>query len=47
MIERRQIDLEGIFDIHLVEWDGVMSCPGYSVSTILGVDNSANLVKNR
>jgi hypothetical protein len=46
MIEGSEADLEGRFDIVLVDWDGVMSFPGYSVCTIPGVDNSVRLVKN-
>jgi hypothetical protein len=46
MMEHRKIDLTGRFDIHLVDWDGVMSFPGYSVVPIPGVENSARLMKN-
>jgi hypothetical protein len=46
MIERRTADLEGHFAISLVDWDGVMGFPSYSVDAISGVDNSFRLVKN-
>jgi hypothetical protein len=46
MIEQERVDLEGHFDIVLVDWDGVLSFPGYSVCTIPGVDDSVRLVKN-
>jgi hypothetical protein len=46
MIERREVDLNGVFEIYLFGRDGVLSFPGYSVSTISDVDNSVQLVKN-
>jgi hypothetical protein len=46
MMESNEIDLEGKFDIYIVDWDGVMSLGGYSVSVIPGPDNSVRLVKN-
>jgi hypothetical protein len=47
MIGRRDVGLEGDFDIYVVEWDGVMDFPGYSVSIIPGVDNLFRLLKER
>jgi hypothetical protein len=46
MIETKKVDLEGDFDICVVEWDGIMTFPGYSVSIIPGADNLIRLVKN-
>jgi hypothetical protein len=46
MIQCWNADLEGRFEINLVDWDGVATFPGYSVCTIPGVDNSVRLVKN-
>jgi hypothetical protein len=43
MIERRQIGVRGDFDICLVEWDGVISFPGYSVSSIPDVDRNLTI----
>jgi hypothetical protein len=45
MIEGGQIDLGGRFDICLVDWDGVMIFPGYSVSILPGVADLVQLVK--
>jgi hypothetical protein len=39
------VDLEGHFDYHLVDWDGVMVFPGYSVCTLPGVNDYVGLVK--
>jgi hypothetical protein len=45
MLEGGEVDLAGTLDVYLIEWDGVMSFPGYSVSIIPGLDNYARLVK--
>jgi hypothetical protein len=47
MIERREVDLSGVFEVYLVDWDRVLSFPGYSVCAIPGVDNYVQLVKNK
>jgi hypothetical protein len=47
MMEHETIDLEADFDIVLIDWDGVMSFPGYSVCTLSSVDNSFRLVKKK
>jgi hypothetical protein len=46
MIEGREIDLNGLFDVCVFDCDGVLSFPGYSVSIIPDVDNHVELVKN-
>jgi hypothetical protein len=47
MIERKTADLQGRFEIDLVDWDGVMNFPGYSVCAIPSVENYFRLVKNK
>jgi hypothetical protein len=47
MIEIGQLDLEGNFDIWVVQCDGVVSFPGYSVSMVPGVDNLLRLERRR
>jgi hypothetical protein len=46
MIDRGEADLGFDFAIDICQWDGRMTFPGYSVSTIPGDDNSVRLVKN-
>jgi hypothetical protein len=47
MMERGEVDLEGNFDIYLIQWNGVMRFPGYSVSIVPGGDNPIRLVKTK
>jgi hypothetical protein len=47
MIENKKVDLEGNFNVYLVEWDGLLSFRGYSVRVIAGADHSFRLVKKR
>jgi hypothetical protein len=46
MIEGAEADLNGLFDLYVVDWDGVLNFPGYSISIIPDVDNYVQLVKN-
>jgi hypothetical protein len=46
MMNDNTVDLEGTFDIYVVQWDGVMNFPGYSVSMIRTVDNLVGLIKS-
>jgi hypothetical protein len=46
MIERKEVYLKGLFDVYLVEWDGLLSFPGYSVSIIPNVNNYVQLVND-
>jgi hypothetical protein len=46
MIERTEVDLNGIFDVYVAGWDGFLSFPGYSVSILPDVDKYFQLMKN-
>jgi hypothetical protein len=47
MMQRKAVDLDGGFEIGLVDWDGIMHFPGYFIRTFPGVDNFVQLVKDR
>jgi hypothetical protein len=46
MLKRWEVDLDGGFDITPVNWDGVVSFPGYSVCAIPSVDDYVQVVQN-
>jgi hypothetical protein len=46
MLEGREADLDGLFDIYAVDLNGVLDFPGYSISIIRDIDHYVQLVKN-